>query len=232
MGLGNVNNTSDSDKPISTATQAALDLKAAQTGLDAVDTAVTNLPELADGVGTVVDDSLAGFVSVNRKFVKAVHSLALSNTTTETTLFATLPNFAANELSLNSLILLTLNAAYTNNTGVNQTLTLRLKLGPNTMIIWTFANIPTSASNRALYAQVNIGFQDFIGIRGLGGGIATLSAAGSGTDFGSFTRFIDTGSTYNLASSMDLDITAQHSAASANLVILPLGINLRRADAS
>ena len=49
IGLGNVNNTSDADKPISTATQAALDEKAAASALEnyytktQVDTTVTNL---------------------------------------------------------------------------------------------------------------------------------------------------------------------------------------------
>jgi len=43
VGLGNVNNTSDANKPISTATQAALDLKAALTVTDALNTRVTTL---------------------------------------------------------------------------------------------------------------------------------------------------------------------------------------------
>jgi len=43
IGLGNVDNTSDVNKPISTATQAALDLKAALTVTDALNTRVTAL---------------------------------------------------------------------------------------------------------------------------------------------------------------------------------------------
>lgn len=43
VGLGNVNNTSDASKPISTATQTALDLKAALTVTNALDTRVSAL---------------------------------------------------------------------------------------------------------------------------------------------------------------------------------------------
>ena len=43
VGLGNVDNTADVDKPISTSTQTALNLKANQTSLDSTNTNVSNL---------------------------------------------------------------------------------------------------------------------------------------------------------------------------------------------
>lgn len=49
VGLGNVDNTSDASKPISTATQAALDLKAAQSSLDATNTALALKRNLYSG---------------------------------------------------------------------------------------------------------------------------------------------------------------------------------------
>jgi len=45
VGLGNVDNTSDADKPISTLTQSALDLKASQTDLN-THTSDTNNPHV------------------------------------------------------------------------------------------------------------------------------------------------------------------------------------------
>lgn len=52
VGLGNVNNTSDADKPISTATQAALDLKADATDIPTVNNATITIQKN----GTKVDD--------------------------------------------------------------------------------------------------------------------------------------------------------------------------------
>ena len=53
VGLGNVDNTSDANKPVSTATQTALDLKADQADLDTTD---TNVSGLALRMNTAEDD--------------------------------------------------------------------------------------------------------------------------------------------------------------------------------
>jgi hypothetical protein len=58
VGLGNVDNTSDANKPISTATQAALDAK--------VDDA--EFPVILDGVGTVANDSTPGELTIDVVF--------------------------------------------------------------------------------------------------------------------------------------------------------------------
>lgn len=61
VGLGNVNNTSDLNKPISTATQTALDAKADTSAVDALNTKVTALE-------TTVGDESSGLVkAVNDK---------------------------------------------------------------------------------------------------------------------------------------------------------------------
>ena len=54
IGLGNVNNTSDLDKPISTATQAALDLKQNTLTFDSTPTAGSTNPVTSDGIASVV----------------------------------------------------------------------------------------------------------------------------------------------------------------------------------
>lgn len=46
VGLSNVDNTSDANKPVSTATQAALDLKAGVTALALVSDRVTNVEDM------------------------------------------------------------------------------------------------------------------------------------------------------------------------------------------
>jgi len=55
LGLGNVNNTSDLNKPISTATQAALDLKADKTDLAATNVAVGNLSTSVANANTQIN---------------------------------------------------------------------------------------------------------------------------------------------------------------------------------
>jgi hypothetical protein len=61
VGLGNVNNTSDANKPISTATQTALDLKAALTVTNALDTRISTLESASVSTltysGTVTPDA-------------------------------------------------------------------------------------------------------------------------------------------------------------------------------
>ncbi|MEI8205151.1 MAG: hypothetical protein WCH34_19195, partial [Bacteroidota bacterium] len=57
LGLGNVNNTSDLNKPISTATQAALDLKADKSDLALTNVAVGNLSATLSGKEDVANKS-------------------------------------------------------------------------------------------------------------------------------------------------------------------------------
>jgi hypothetical protein len=66
VGLGNVDNTSDVNKPISTATQSALDLKAALTVTNALDTRVTTLEgRTGNGQGSVYPLSAYGFFTAS-----------------------------------------------------------------------------------------------------------------------------------------------------------------------
>ncbi len=59
VGLGNVNNTSDADKPISTAQQAALDQKQDKISFDATPTADSDNPVKSGGVKTAIDGAKA-----------------------------------------------------------------------------------------------------------------------------------------------------------------------------
>jgi len=65
IGLGNVNNTSDANKPVSLPTQAALDLKLATSDLD--DATATNIADTstatASALGTVTNDAIANHIA-------------------------------------------------------------------------------------------------------------------------------------------------------------------------
>lgn len=66
VGLANVDNTSDVNKPISTATQTALDLKLTTTGLDSAAAALVanSSSSTASAIGTKISTATAGSISV------------------------------------------------------------------------------------------------------------------------------------------------------------------------
>lgn len=70
IGLGNVNNTADLDKPISTATQTALDTKAAITY---VDTAISNLIDSAPGTLNTLNE-IATVLQSTESFVDSLNT--------------------------------------------------------------------------------------------------------------------------------------------------------------
>ena len=104
IGLGNVNNTSDADKPISTATQAALDLKADKTELSGYKTKQTAVVDpSAEGTGLSFIDSASqnanGEMTVTKRTVqdgttsqKGVVQLEDSHASMSTTTAATPKN--------------------------------------------------------------------------------------------------------------------------------------------
>lgn len=93
VGLGNVNNTSDLDKPISTATQTALDLKANQSALsqeisareaadtslnESISTETTNRQEADEALSqeiTALTESLSDYVSVQPQSLSTAQQL-------------------------------------------------------------------------------------------------------------------------------------------------------------
>jgi len=65
VGLGNVNNTSDANKPISAATQAALDAKVSQTDLDSDTSNLVNTStSTAAAINSKITNAMAGSISV------------------------------------------------------------------------------------------------------------------------------------------------------------------------
>lgn len=301
VGLGNVDNTTDSDKPVSTATATALSGKQnqlvagnnisiditdpaapiiASTGADAtnvdaagavmnsdtattdmsfvvdedtmasnsstklptqqsvkfyvdeVSTQVANLPELANGVGTTINTATVGFVKVDNAFEKLnVPPLNIVNTATETSVFSSGYSFPANSLALTLFLRSGFSAVMTNNTGSNQNVTFRLKLGGSTICTYAFTAITTSATNRSVRLEIATSFIDYFGFRASGSSNMSIGAAGSGLDFGTITKHLDTGVLLVPTSAVAYDLTVQFGAASANLSLLPLGMYLQRATA-
>ena len=66
VGLGNVDNTSDANKPVSTATQTALDAKADSATVTAIETRLAALETLLAGFTATPLGATDNIVSVNK----------------------------------------------------------------------------------------------------------------------------------------------------------------------
>jgi len=120
VGLGNVNNTSDASKPISTATQTALDLKAALTVTNALDTRVSALETTSVSTltysGTVTPD--ANTAKSFKLTMTGDAALAIPNNGVEgTRLFIAVTASGADRT-------LTLNGSYRLTTGTSATIVI------------------------------------------------------------------------------------------------------------
>lgn len=196
------------------------------------DTTVNALLEPGAGIGTKrVDDS--GIDRVNLSVVKAsVIGTSVANTAAETTLLQTPIAFAAGALSMDSVLRFVAYGQYLNNSGANRDVTLRLKFGSHTAYSFVFSAVPTSATNRQWLIEADIGFFNFIGDRCQGSGRASLSAAGSGLDFGTLSRFADTTATVAPASANNVDLTVQHSTNLSTLTATIVGMRYQHLSAA
>ena len=80
VGLGNVDNTSDADKPVSTATQAALNSKVDKVSDKSLilDTEITRLAGMSDGANKVEASTTNGNIKIDGKEVSVYNDAALS----------------------------------------------------------------------------------------------------------------------------------------------------------
>lgn len=87
VGLGNVDNTADADKPISTAVQSALDQKQGTLTFDDVPTADSTNPVKSSGIKSAIDtakqEAIAAIPDVSEFITKAVTDLVNYYTKTE-----------------------------------------------------------------------------------------------------------------------------------------------------
>lgn len=188
--------------------------------------AVASLPEWADGIGTALDESVLGFVGVDSVVTRWAGSAGVSDTASETSLLASTLTVA--DMQLDTIIHLDLVGSITNNTGANRNMVIRLKVAGSAAATWTFNTIPSSATPRVWYGQIAIQAIDFIGARLTGAGRLSVSAAGTGLDFGAVTAGVAYG-TFTVGDPLTFDVTAQPSVASASLSAGVTGGTIRRA---
>jgi hypothetical protein len=208
------------------ATDATTKANAAETDANAyTDDEVAALMQAGDGIGTRArnDSGIDRRDLITRK--ATVAGAAVSNTVAETTLLTTPVAFSAGAMSVDSVLRIIAYGQFTNNSGANRDVTLRLKVGTHAAFAFAFTAITTSASARPWRAEFALGFQDFLGIRCDGAATMSLGApASSGLDFGTLTRFADGTTVVAPASGFNLDITAQLSTNLTTLTMSLLGM--------
>jgi hypothetical protein len=233
VGLGNVDNTADTAKPVSTL-QAAADAATLASATDYTDDEIVALMEPGAGIGTKrVDDS--GIDRVNISVVKASPITTSVATGTETSLLTTPLAFAAGVLSINSILRFTAFGQFTNNTAATRDVTFRLKFGSHPAHLFTFSAVPQSATPRTWVLEADIGFFEFFGNRCEGIGRMALTAAataGTAANTAVIDRQTDTTGVVTPASASTVDLTVQLSATVANLTATITGLRYQHVSAA
>lgn len=139
VGLGNVDNVADLDKPVSTATQTALDAKAAS---------VHNHDDRYFTEAEVT--ALLAARVINR----TVSAVTVVNTTSDTNLY----NFTVpgGTLGTTGTFELSASGTYLNNSGAASNLTMRLKFGATTVLVTPARSLVNSATRRKWKVEVLI----------------------------------------------------------------------------
>jgi hypothetical protein len=188
---------------------------------------------LLPGRRVIVDTGLTGeagellLIAIDGLYDRAIARdaalLDVVNTAAETTLLsATVP---ANTLSTNRAVRLTLTGDYLNNSGANQTLTLRLKYGATTLYNDVTAVIATNAARRALRVEALLAAANSATAQALGGLISISAPGGTTNGLGDLgvaaltTTPITGAAVENSATALAFALTAQHGAANASLSV-------------
>lgn len=184
-----------------------------------VDNAISDLPEIADGLSTKINTDVAGFVSIDSTATKAPLAAAISNSTSESSLMgASDVDFAANHFSLNSMMRLTFAGNLLNNTGGSVTYTFKLKVDTSVAFTVVVVVATPNAAARLWYANITAQFLDFFGTKVLNtvGSVSVSSPDGTGgVDLGTYTSY-GAVSSFNFAAAHSMDWTVQMSTASAS----------------
>lgn len=181
VGLGNVDNTTDALKPISTATQTALDLKASVSALNlkanstdlALKADITDLNLKAPIASPTFTGSVSGIT-------KAMVGLANVENTTD----LLKPISTATQTALNLKVSLTGIETLTNKTLTAPTLTTPVLGTPTSGVATNLTGLPLSTGITGTLAVANggTGASTITGIL-KGNGTAAMTAAVNGTDF-------------------------------------------------
>lgn len=172
VGLGNVNNTADANKPISIATQTALDSKASSASLALK--APIDFPSFT-GIVSGVTKSMVGLGNVDN----TTDALKPISTATQTAL-----DLKASVTALNLKVSLTGTETITNKTLTAPTLTTPALGTPSSGVATNLTGLPLSTGITGTLAVAN-GGTGAITISGIikGNGTGAMTAAVNGTDF-------------------------------------------------
>ena len=181
VGLGNVDNTTDASKPISTATQTELDLKASITALN-LKANLTDLTLKADITDLNLKAPIASptFTGSVSGITKSMVGLANVDNTTD----LSKPISTATQTALNLKVSLTGIETLTNKTLTSPTLTAPVLGTPASGIASNLTGLPLSTGVIGTLAVVNggTGASTVTGIV-KGNGTTAMTAAVQGTDF-------------------------------------------------
>ena len=181
VGLGNVDNTTDASKPISTATQTELDLKASITALN-LKANLTDLTLKADITDLNLKAPIASptFTGSVSGITKSMVGLANVDNTTD----LSKPISTATQTALNLKVSLTGIETLTNKTLTSPTLTAPVLGTPASGIASNLTGLPLSTGVTGTLAVVNggTGASTVTGIV-KGNGTTAMTAAVQGTDF-------------------------------------------------
>lgn len=182
IGLGNVDNTSDANKPVSSAAQTALNLKAPlanptftgvvtvptpTSGTDATTKSyvdgliVADTPELVAGSGielnTILDVSTISVNEAELGGTRLLHSTAstvTASTTSETDLYTR--SIAAGLLELGDTLEMTLSGSMLNNSGSAINVQLKVYVGATAVLSTTLTSIASAADRRRWRVVIEI----------------------------------------------------------------------------
>lgn len=153
-------------------------------------------------------------------------SVTVSNTVTETTIYSY--SVPANTLGTNKVLRFTVNGTYTNQTGVNRTITVRVKYGATTILTKTSGSIGSAVGTGSFNIEGNISEQ--AGSTSTQGGYMYCSfESGNGTS----VDWTDRGNINEDSTAIKtLSVTVQHSVASASLSLTKKYATLELLNAS
>jgi hypothetical protein len=180
------------------------------------DTEIDDLNEVADGDGIAIRTS-GGFVRHDR-VGKMGAGVTVASTTSDLTLLSAALTYPANTFGLAThLIRIRFAGKILQNQAATQSMTIRVKVAGSTLFEFPWTSIPQSATARNFRGEASFGFNTFAGTRAFGAGQSSLGAAGTGLGFGTQVVDASISPTFDLATSLTFDITAQPGASASTL---------------
>jgi hypothetical protein len=181
------------------------------------DSAVDALDEVADGDGIAIRRS-GGFVYHDRVGKLGAAGSPVASTTSPTAMLAAALSYPANTFGLAThLIRVRFAGKILQNQAATQSMTIRVQVAGQTLFEFPWTSIPQSATARNFRGECSFGFNTFAGTRAFGAGQSSLGAAGAGLAFGTQVVDASIAATFDLATAITFDLTAQPGASASTL---------------